>query len=52
MSQENKQIVEEINKAFMDGDTEGFLRHCVDDVVWVMEGDTTTKGVAAIREFS
>jgi len=51
MSQENKRIVEEINKAFTEGNTEGFLKHCADDAKWVMEGDTTTTGVAAIREF-
>ena len=51
MSQENKQIVEQINTAFTEGNTEGFLEHCADDVVWVMEGDVTTRGVTAIREF-
>ena len=51
MSQENKQIVEQINKAFTEGNTEGFLEHCADDVVWVMEGDVTTRGVTAIRQF-
>lgn len=51
MSEENKQIVEKINKAFAEGRTEGFLEHCSDDVVWVMEGDVTTKGIPAIRQF-
>ena len=51
MSRENKQIVEQINKAFMEGRTEGFLEHCAEDVVWVMEGDQTTNGKSAIREF-
>ena len=51
MSQENKQIIEQVNRAFMEGRTEGFLEHCAEDVVWVMEGETTTKGIAGIREF-
>lgn len=51
MSQENKHIVEQINRAFMDGNTEGFLELCAEDVVWVMEGETTNVGVSAIREF-
>ena len=51
MSQENKRIVEEINNAFTEGDTEGFLKHCADDAKWVMEGGATTTGVSAIREF-
>ena len=51
MSQENKRIVEEINNAFIEGNTEGFLKHCADDAKWVMEGGATTTGVSAIREF-
>lgn len=51
MSQENKRIVEEINKSFIDGKTEDFLKHCSDDVVWTMEGEKTTEGKSAIREW-
>lgn len=51
MSQENKLIVEEINQTFTEGRTEGFLEHCVEDVVWVMEGEAEMKGKAAIRGF-
>lgn len=51
MSEENKQIVERINKAFAEGKIEGFLEHCAEDVVWVMEGESTTRGVQAVREF-
>ena len=51
MSQENKRIVEEINKAFTEGNTEGFLERCAENVVWSMEGDQSFKGVPAIREF-
>ena len=51
MSQENKQIVEQINKAFAEGNAEGFLEGCAEDVVWSLEGERSFKGVAAIREF-
>ena len=51
MSQENKRIVEEINKAFTEGNAEGFLERCADEVVWSMEGDRSFRGIAAIREF-
>lgn len=51
MSQENKNIVEQINKAFAEGKTEGFLEHCAENVVWVMEGEKTTEGKAAVREW-
>ena len=51
MSQENKQIIEKVNNAFIEGNSEGFLEQCAEDVVWVMEGDQSFKGVTAIREF-
>lgn len=51
MSQENKRIVDEINKAFAEGNIDGFLEHCAADVVWRMEGDQSFSGVAAIRTF-
>ena len=51
MSEKNKEIVEKINQAFTKGNTEGFLEHCADDVVWTMEGEKTTSGKAEIREW-
>jgi ketosteroid isomerase-like protein len=51
MSEANKQAVDRINKAFMDGNTEGFLELCADDVVWTMEGEKTTTGKKEIREW-
>jgi len=51
MSQQNREIVEKINNAFLAGSTEGFLEHCSEDVVWVMEGEKTTEGKSAIREW-
>jgi ketosteroid isomerase-like protein len=41
MSQENKQIIENINKAFAEGRTDDLLEHWAEDVVWVMRGDST-----------
>jgi len=51
MSQKNKEIVEKVNAAFTKGNSEGFLEHCADDVVWTMEGEKTTNGIAEIREW-
>jgi len=51
MSANIKQIIEEINDSFMKGNTEGFLEHCADDVVWRMVGDKSITGKDAIREF-
>jgi uncharacterized protein (TIGR02246 family) len=46
-----KRIVEQANKAFAKGDTEGFLKLCADDVAWTMVGDRTVKGKEAIRQW-
>ncbi|HEX6280123.1 MAG TPA: nuclear transport factor 2 family protein [Pyrinomonadaceae bacterium] len=51
MSESNKKIVEKVNAAFTEGNTEGFLSYCADDVVWKMEGEKTTNGIAEIREW-
>jgi ketosteroid isomerase-like protein len=51
MSQKNKEIVEKVNKAFSEGNTEGFLELCAEDVVWNMEGEKKTTGVKEIREW-
>ena len=51
MSEANKQIVEKINEAFMAGNTEGFLDHCSEDLVWTMVGEKRTEGKTAIREW-
>ena len=51
MSSENKRIVEKINKAFSDGNTEGFLEMCHEDVVWNMVGEKSTESKSAIREW-
>lgn len=51
MSDSNKQIVEKINDAFINGNTEGFLEYCAEDVVWSMIGETRKEGKTAIREW-
>lgn len=51
MSEKNIAIVKEINSAFTNNDTEGFLAHCSEDLYWNMAGDTEQKGKAAIREW-
>lgn len=47
----NKEIVEQVNASFAEGNVEGFLSHCADDVVWTMVGNKTTKGKKAIQEW-
>lgn len=51
MSEKNKEIIEKVNNAFAEGNTEGFLSFCVEDVEWGMVGDKSFKGKQAIREF-
>ena len=51
MSQENKAIVEKVNASFEEGNIEGFLSFCADDVHWTMIGETSVKGKQATREW-
>lgn len=51
MSQENKELVEKINASFAEGNTEGFLDRCSDNVKWTMVGEKTVEGKTAIREW-
>ena len=51
MSATNKEIVENVNAAFAEGSTEGFLSFCAEDVAWTMVGDKTVKGKDAIRQW-
>ena len=46
-----KEIVEKVNAAFAQNNLEGFLTHCVDDVVFTIVGDRTVKGKEAIRSW-
>ncbi|MBA3321221.1 MAG: nuclear transport factor 2 family protein [Pyrinomonadaceae bacterium] len=51
MSEKNKEIIEKVNAAFAEGNTEGFLSFCAEDVQWTMVGDKTVKGKDAIRQW-
>ncbi|RZK69862.1 MAG: nuclear transport factor 2 family protein [Pedobacter sp.] len=48
---ENKEILRQANKAVTDGDHEGFLAFCTDDIVWRFVGDKTIEGREAIRQY-
>jgi uncharacterized protein len=51
MSETNKEIVEKVNAAFAEGNSETFLSYATDDVMWTMVGEKTTNGKQAIREW-
>ncbi len=51
MSERNKLIVSKVNEAFINGNFEGFLDFCADDVQWTIVGDRTVDGKEAIRQW-
>lgn len=51
MALTTRQIIDAVNASFARNDLEGFLARCADEVEWVMVGDTTKQGKAAIREW-
>lgn len=51
MSEKHKEIVKKVNAAFADGNTEGFLEFCADDVKWTMVGEKPVTGKNTIREW-
>jgi ketosteroid isomerase-like protein len=51
MSQENKAIVEKVNASFTEGNMEGFLAFCAEDLQWTMVGEKSVNGKAAVREW-
>ena len=51
MSDTNREIVKKVNESFTAGNTDGFLEHCADNVVWNMVGDQETKGKKAMKEW-
>jgi len=50
MSAKNKAILEEANTAIAEGNNEGFLSFCADDMEWTFVGDKTLKGKEAVRQ--
>jgi uncharacterized protein len=51
MSEQNKAIVEKVNAALAQGNTEEFLSFCTDDVEWTMVGEKSVKGKNEIRRW-
>lgn len=51
MSEKNKAILEKANAAITEGDTEGFLSFCTDDIEWTTVGDKTLQGKEAVRQW-
>ena len=51
MSAKNKEIVEKVNASFDEGNVEGFLSFCTDDVVWTIIGEKAVAGKDAIRQW-
>jgi uncharacterized protein len=51
MSSKHKEIIEKVNAAFAEGNSEGFLSFCTEDAEWLIVGDRDLKGKGAIREF-
>jgi uncharacterized protein (TIGR02246 family) len=51
MSEHNKAILEKANAAVINGDNEGFLSYCTEDITWVFVGDKTLAGKNAVRQY-
>ena len=51
MSEINKEILKKANLAVANGDNEGFLSFCADDVIWIFIGDQTIDGKEAVRQY-
>jgi len=47
----NKEILEKANLAVANGDNEGFLSFCTEDVKWNFVGDQTLEGKEAVRKY-
>ena len=47
----NKAILEKANAAVTEGDNEGFLSFCTDDVKWTFVGDQILEGKEAVRQY-
>jgi ketosteroid isomerase-like protein len=51
MELDNKAILLKANAFVTDGDNEGFLSFCTDDIEWTFIGDKTLRGKAAVRAY-
>ena len=48
---DNKEVLQTANAAVTNGDNEGFLVFCVDNVVWTFVGEQTLTGKEAVRQY-
>jgi len=48
---DNKEILQKANMAVANGDNEGFLAYCTEDVKWTFIGEQTLEGKTAIRQY-
>lgn len=51
MSEDNKKVLLSANAAIDNGDTEGFLSFCTEDLEWTAVGEFTLKGKEAVRQW-
>lgn len=49
MSELNKTVLRNANAAVSNGDNEGFLSFCADDIIWSTVGGDTLRGKEAVR---
>lgn len=51
MIENNKEILKKANAAITNGDYEGFLSFCTDNMIWTFIGDETLRGKEAVRQY-
>lgn len=51
MSKDNKSVLETANRAIREGNIDGFLACCTDDLEWTTVGKETIKGKDAVRRW-
>ena len=51
MSLSNKSVLLKANASVTEGDNEGFLLWCTEDIKWEFVGDKTLTGKEAVREY-
>ncbi len=51
MSKENKAIVEKVNASFEEGNIEGFLSFCAEDLQWTIIGEKSVRGKKETQEW-
>lgn len=51
MSEQHKEILLKANAAVREGNNEGFLNYCTDDITWSFVGEQVIKGKDKIRKY-